>query len=103
MEKIRKRDFSIVRCFYPRTGCQGRTRFIKSDVPVRTDTAQEQINTACRFYTVFVVLTLFLQIGRISIQGIDRDKLLFDLVKVISIDLNLPIDGISITVHIHPY
>ena len=34
----------------------------------------------------------------ICVKGIDRDKLLFDLVKVISIDLNLPIDGISITV-----
>lgn len=34
----------------------------------------------------------------IHIKGIDRDKLLFDLVKVMSIDLNLPIDGLSITV-----
>lgn len=34
----------------------------------------------------------------IGVKGIDRDKLLFDLVKVISIDLNLPIDGLAITV-----
>lgn len=34
----------------------------------------------------------------IGVKGIDRDKLLFDLVKVISIDLNLTIDGLSITV-----
>lgn len=34
----------------------------------------------------------------ISVKGIDRDKLLYDLVKVISVDLNLPIDGLSITV-----
>lgn len=34
----------------------------------------------------------------IRVKCIDRDKLLFDLVKVISIELNLLIDGLSITV-----
>ncbi|WP_251620531.1 RelA/SpoT family protein [Odoribacter lunatus] len=34
----------------------------------------------------------------IRVRGVDRDKLLFDLVKVISVDLDLPIDGLEITV-----
>lgn len=34
----------------------------------------------------------------VSVIGIDRDKMLYDLVKVISIDLNLSIDSLAITV-----
>lgn len=34
----------------------------------------------------------------IRVKGIDRDKLLYDLVKVISVDLGLAIDGLSIAV-----
>ncbi len=34
----------------------------------------------------------------VMVKGIDRDKLLYDLVKVISVDLGLPIDGLAIQV-----
>ena len=63
------------------TGRQRRTRLVESDMPVRTDTSQEQVHTTGSFHLCFVSGAFGFQIFCVSIQDVHILRLNVDMAE----------------------
>jgi hypothetical protein len=68
------RHQETMRSQHPKTERTNRTRLIECNVSVFTDAAQEELDTAIRFYTLFVCVTFRDEVLCISIEDVDLGR-----------------------------